>query len=157
MESKNVDFIIPDSKIAYITDSKELNAKITIINKSDKFLILSAHVFGGIEVGKVYVTNDSIIFLNRIEKEYYIEKSKNFNFYDECLAILNDKSESFTKNIKVDNKMIYVAKQGSEYTVSSKDFKFIENSKIIIYLNDRNSFDASNLEISIPESYNLLK
>lgn len=47
------------------------NFQIFYVNKIDSIIYINANIFGGIELGRFVITPEEVIFLNKIEKNYY--------------------------------------------------------------------------------------
>ncbi len=82
----NVDFnyLTTSSKIKFSNDDKNLNATANIRMKKDSIIWISVTPGFGIEVARGLITRDSLIFINRLNKEYsafnFKDLSKEFNF-----------------------------------------------------------------------------
>ncbi len=82
----NVDFeyMTASSKIRFNNDDKNLSATANIRLKKDSIIWISVTPGFGIEAARGIITQDSVIFINRINKEYaafdFKELSKEFNF-----------------------------------------------------------------------------
>lgn len=82
----NVDFkyMTTSSKIRFSNDDKNLSATANIRLKKDSIIWVSVTPGFGIEAARGIITLDSVIFINRMNKEYaafdFKELSKEFNF-----------------------------------------------------------------------------
>jgi hypothetical protein len=88
-------YLATSSKIKYSDQDKNLNANASIRLKKDSIIWVSITPGFGIEAARGIITRDSLIFLNRLDKEYsaydFKELSERFNFninFDLLQAIL---------------------------------------------------------------------
>lgn len=116
-----------------ITSNQNIKINISIKNKRDSILWISARAPFGIEMFRAQLTPDSIYFLNRINKTYFIKPisnvqdfiSTNFSFYDIQALISNN------LNIARDDYKFIVDENG--FHLSNKDFSYSVNDKYRIY------------------------
>lgn len=82
----NVDFeyLTTSSKIKFSNDDKKMSATANIRMKKDSIIWISITPGFGIEAARGLITRDSLVFINRLNKEYsaynFQDLSKEFNF-----------------------------------------------------------------------------
>lgn len=89
------DYLTSSSKIRYRNDEESVSATANIRVKKDSVIWISVTPGFGIEAARGLITRDSVLFINRLDKEYstysFQELSNKFNFnlnYDLLQAVL---------------------------------------------------------------------
>ena len=95
IENIDFDYLTSSSKIRYSNDNQNVSATANIRIKKDSVIWISVTPGFGIEAARGLVTRDSLVFINRLDKEYssysFQELSDKFNFdinYDLLQAVL---------------------------------------------------------------------
>lgn len=84
VDNVDFDYLTASSKIRFSNDDKNMSATANIRLKKDSVIWVSVTPGFGIEAARGLITRDSVIFVNRINKEYsafnFQELSQEFNF-----------------------------------------------------------------------------
>lgn len=84
VDNVDFDYLTASSKIRFSNDDKNLSATANIRLKKDSIIWVSVTPGFGIEAARGIITRDSVIFVNRMNKEYsafnFRELSQEFNF-----------------------------------------------------------------------------
>ena len=95
IEETDFDYLSSSSKIRYSSEDQNVSATANIRIKKDSAIWISVTPGFGIEAARGLITRDSVIFINRLEKEYsafsFQELSDKFNFninYDLLESVL---------------------------------------------------------------------
>lgn len=140
LEIREVDFnyLAGKAKIKFKDDEYDIKAKANIRIKKDSIIWMNFEAVG-IQGGRCAITNDSIVILNMLKKEYYIfqyeELSERFNFnvnFDiiQSAALGNLLHEEDSRDELISKENFYVLKQ-EDNTLSIDNYINRKNSKIV--------------------------
>ena len=162
-KNKNIEWLSLRGKINVVKENQDITLSVNIKHRKDSVIWLSISAPFGIEIIRAQATPDSIYFLNRTKKTWFVEPSnqiKNFlkyeisfeNFQDMITAnpiILKNKYK-----IKIQDEGFALTSEFCNYLVS-KDFR-IKNANFIDGENRVNfSYASADNTESFPAQFSL--
>ena len=162
-KNKNIEWLSLRGKINVVKENQDITLSVNIKHRKDSVIWLSISAPFGIEIIRAQATPDSIYFLNRTKKSWFVEPSnqiKNFlkyeisfeNFQDMITAnpiILKNKYK-----IKIQDEGFALTSEFCNYLVS-KDFR-IKNANFIDGENRVNfSYASADNTESFPAQFSL--
>ena len=100
---KNIEWLSIKGKVKIKKEDQNLNLNIQIKNKRDSLIFISLKAPFGIEVARAQITKDSVYFIDRINKTYFIKESSKINELiksDVSFFDLQDIITASTKSVK---------------------------------------------------------
>jgi len=101
---KNIEWLSIKGKLNIKKEDQNLNLNIQIKNKRDSIIFVSVKGPFGIEVARAQITTDSVYFINRINKTYFIKESLKINELIKSDLSFYDLQDIITARIKSVNK-----------------------------------------------------
>ena len=126
---KHIEWLSINGKVNIKKENQNLNFNIQIKNKRDSLIFASLKAPFGIEVARVQITKDSVYFINRINKTYFIKESlkinelikSDFSFFD-LQDIITASIKSVKKyKIEKDENRHQVFSDNVIYEINNKD------------------------------------
>lgn len=97
---KHIEWLSIKGKVNIKKENQNLNFNIQIKNKRDSLIFASLKAPFGIEVARVQITKDSVYFINRINKTYFIKESLKINELIKSDLSFFDLQDIITASIK---------------------------------------------------------
>lgn len=129
------------AKAHVLTENQDLKINISIKNKRDSIIWVSAKGPFGIEIFRAQLTPDSLYFLNRINKTYFIKSTSNAQSFISTSASFYDLQDFISNNITiprdnykftVDEEGFHLSQDSISYSVNDRyrvyNYKFIKNN-----------------------------
>ena len=159
---KNVEWINLKGSVNIIQKDREFDLSINIKNRKDSLIWVSTRGPFGIEIMRMQITPDSIYYINRMNKTYFINSVSQINelinltFYDlQDIIIANPKILGNNYTFESDKNDFYLLEDDSLRYWITGDYQ-IQKSKIMH--NKKNielTFDNYNKKDSFPRKINI--
>ncbi|MAW21411.1 MAG: hypothetical protein CMD16_03335 [Flavobacteriales bacterium] len=141
-QNKDIQWLNLKGKINIITEDNQIALNINITNRKDSLIWISVSAPFGIEIARGQLTQDSIYFINRTNKTWFIKPASEINSLLKANLSFNQLQQMITANPSI-NKLKYkfhskeqfiLEEPNSNYTISEsyrvvKGVLFIEGTK----------------------------
>ena len=118
VQEVDFDYLSAKSKVRYQEGNKQVNGTAHIRMKKDSIIWFSVAPAVGIEVSRGMITSDTVLILNRLDKEFYVftypEISRYFNFQVDFKLIQNILLGNLPVDLDNDSR---IAKENNYYMV----------------------------------------
>ena len=124
-QNKNIEWLSLKGKINLVKENKDITLSLNIKHRKDSVIWLSISAPFGIEIIRAQVTSDSIYFINRAKKTWFVESSnhiKEILKHDIGFENLQDMITANPRIIK------------NKYKLESQDDGFVLTSELYNYL-----------------------
>ncbi len=140
LERFDFEYLQTKSKIKFVSEDKSITSSATIRMKKDSVIWVSLSPLFGIEAARGFISRDTVVFLDRINKEVYrynyesLSKMLNFdvNFQMVQSILLGDQVFNFTTEDKYDKKgnLLKIDQKRDRFliqTIASEDTRKVKN------------------------------